>query len=631
MATHVQSQRTVLVDRSPRGQAPRIRTDALKNAAGHKVVLTAPSAKGIYVSPAARATLPGRAMNLLSGRTAARRAAAIAFVADLRALVDAAGDSMSHATRDAIGESLTSITHQLHQNRFKSSIDMETARGLLEQVEQHRQQQALAPLADWFRKEAPGFFDSDTVRRPSDAAQGAAFTPEEIEACKKMVPSFSELPDGAGHWQSMSSADFALVQSFARKWLASTRATTASVAHSPEERAATAWAIGVLATTNDPAARLAPEPSTRLKVMDASPEGVAVNRKTYSFKSLLAEGRQGSVALHEERAGKTVVVKKVGSGTDDQHNESATLAEATAHLQARGPAKQRSPNVLGIKGTARLGGDSLLVLEHAKHGDALQLVSKLTAHFGAPSLGSQGESARLLAFADMVKGVQQAHANGVMHLDIKHENFFIDESFNLRLGDFGTAQPVLAGIMASPTQTPDFSPPELRPNQGKERLITYKADMWSLGIVLYHMFSPRSSAEADPLKQRAETLPFQYGEQAYVGYDAIDDFAAAATAERYRRLNLVPQNPIHKLIVELLDPDPAQRPSANDLLAKPALAPFATPTTRTESDKVVLARQALQAALTTDPPAAPPAAAVDVQRRNGWVPGQVPLRVLATS
>ena len=64
-------------------------------------------------------------------------------------------------------------------------------------------------------------------------------------------------------------------------------------------------------------------------------------------------------------------------------------------------------------------------------------------------------------FADMAKGVAQAHANSVMHLDLKSENFFVGKNGRASAWRLWHFARTLAETMKSPVDSPDFSAPEL--------------------------------------------------------------------------------------------------------------------------------------------------------------------------
>ncbi|MFM0700664.1 trifunctional serine/threonine-protein kinase/ATP-binding protein/sensor histidine kinase [Paraburkholderia sediminicola] len=102
----------------------------------------------------------------------------------------------------------------------------------------------------------------------------------------------------------------------------------------------------------------------------------------------------------------------------------------------------------------------------------------------------------------LTSAVGKMHACGLVHRNIKPENILVDESLATRLTGFGlataaTAQPptkrteIIAGTLAymSPEQTGRL-----------DRGVDARSDLYSLGVVLYRMFTDRLPFEAtDPL------------------------------------------------------------------------------------------------------------------------------------
>src|SRR5262249_18988648 len=96
------------------------------------------------------------------------------------------------------------------------------------------------------------------------------------------------------------------------------------------------------------------------------------------------------------------------------------------------------------------------------------------------------EAATLLR--EIVEAVEFAHNHGVIHRDLKPANVLLDARGRPRVTDFGLAKRLNAdgGLTASGqvVGTPSYMPPE---QVSGLRDVGLKADIYSLGAVLYHL------------------------------------------------------------------------------------------------------------------------------------------------
>jgi serine/threonine protein kinase len=107
-------------------------------------------------------------------------------------------------------------------------------------------------------------------------------------------------------------------------------------------------------------------------------------------------------------------------------------------------------------------------------------------------------------------GLKEAHAQGIVHRDLKPENVMIDGQGNVKIMDFGIARSMEAGtrLTGSMVGTPAYMAPE----QVAGKPVDYRTDIYSLGLILYEMFTgvPAFSADnsiAVALKQMREDPP----------------------------------------------------------------------------------------------------------------------------
>jgi serine/threonine protein kinase len=107
-------------------------------------------------------------------------------------------------------------------------------------------------------------------------------------------------------------------------------------------------------------------------------------------------------------------------------------------------------------------------------------------------------------------GLKEAHAQGIVHRDLKPENVMIDAQGNVKIMDFGIARSMesLTRLTGSMVGTPAYMAPE----QVAGKPVDYRTDIYSLGLMLYEMFTGSQAFQADTavavaLKQMRETPP----------------------------------------------------------------------------------------------------------------------------
>ena len=84
----------------------------------------------------------------------------------------------------------------------------------------------------------------------------------------------------------------------------------------------------------------------------------------------------------------------------------------------------------------------------------------------------------------ILEAINHCHANNVVHRDIKPENIMINDDDETKLIDFGLSKTSKKNNMTTVAGTPFYMAPEVL-NQN----YTSKADIWSLGVLLYTMVS----------------------------------------------------------------------------------------------------------------------------------------------
>jgi serine/threonine protein kinase len=92
-------------------------------------------------------------------------------------------------------------------------------------------------------------------------------------------------------------------------------------------------------------------------------------------------------------------------------------------------------------------------------------------------------------------GLKEAHAQGIVHRDLKPENIMVDAHGNVKIMDFGIARSMeaMTRMTGSLVGTPQYMAPE----QVAGKPVDYRTDIYSLGLILYEMFTGVPAFQAD--------------------------------------------------------------------------------------------------------------------------------------
>ncbi len=179
----------------------------------------------------------------------------------------------------------------------------------------------------------------------------------------------------------------------------------------------------------------------------------------------------------------------------------ATDEEFRARFQreAAAIARLRHPNIVQIYDFGVEGSIHYMVMEYIA-GDTLKL--RIRAARAKSARLSPGEIMGVLQ--GMAAALDYAHARDIVHRDIKPSNIMLrieengDEahSFIPVLTDFGVAK-ILEGVQFTGTGMTIGTPDYMAPEQGGSGQVTYRADLYSLGIILYEMLTGELPFTAD--------------------------------------------------------------------------------------------------------------------------------------
>ena len=149
------------------------------------------------------------------------------------------------------------------------------------------------------------------------------------------------------------------------------------------------------------------------------------------------------------------------------------LAESETIQEGRLLAKVRHPNVVTVHGAERIGDRVGVWMEFVRGSTLEQLLQRGTVFRAADVIGIGVE---------LCRAVSAVHAAGVLHRDIKAQNVIRTEDGRAVLMDFGTGKE-FADSSSDLTGTPLCLAPEVLAG----RPATVQSDIYSLGVLLYHL------------------------------------------------------------------------------------------------------------------------------------------------
>lgn len=276
--------------------------------------------------------------------------------------------------------------------------------------------------------------------------------------------------------------------------------------------------------------------------MDVELLGNHVDPKDFELGKLLGRGACGRVyAATDKRTGQQVAAKFLLETKNDQDIR-MFLREVAVPLKVK---CQGIVHVLGFSLPSE-GREALIVTEFMPNGTLASVMKKKFDGTPDPKFGPTEWSKALYGIAHTMS---QVHRYNAMHRDLKGENVFLDENYEVRIADFGLAKMIKDSVENTlQIGSPLFMAPELL--NGSEGNYDKSVDVYAFGVLVYSTFTKSMELDRGVKVRNAQQLMLNI--------------------MRGARLKRVPEIPdvFWSLITRCWDQNPLNRPTFDDIVTE---------------------------------------------------------------
>ena len=215
------------------------------------------------------------------------------------------------------------------------------------------------------------------------------------------------------------------------------------------------------------------------------------------------------------------------------NNEKKQIIRKSFETECNALTRVMHPNIINIFDYFSCDDILCIILEYCENGSVQNLINT----------GERLDDNRMFHYTkNLVDALQYCHSHHFVHMDIKPGNLLIDKAGRVKLADFG-----LARIWDTAQEMRIFSgsyaymAPEILK---KKPFDPYKADVWSLGATIYHIYTGHLPFIAKTISSFIGLIELGYKE-------------------------LPPNTPdyIRQIVQYCLVPDPDKRPTMQDIQA----------------------------------------------------------------
>ena len=205
----------------------------------------------------------------------------------------------------------------------------------------------------------------------------------------------------------------------------------------------------------------------------------------YKIMKKLGEGGMGVVYLAED----TKLKRQVAIKFLPRHISVNEEERKRFEIEAQASASLNHPNIATIYSIEEYDNQMFIVMEYIE-GRSLEDIVKLHHNASLPLDDIVNYAIQI------AEGLKTAHNKGVIHRDIKSSNILVTNDGNVKIMDFGLAK-LTGQEKITKANTAVGTVAYMSPEQAQGKEVTYKTDIWSLGVVLYEMLTGQLPFKGD--------------------------------------------------------------------------------------------------------------------------------------
>lgn len=246
----------------------------------------------------------------------------------------------------------------------------------------------------------------------------------------------------------------------------------------------------------------------------------------YRIVGLLGKGGMGEVYRADDlKLGQPVALKFLPAAVaDNQDRLNRFLSEVKIARQVS------HPNVCRVYDVGEAEGHHYLSMEYVDGEDLATLLKRI---------GRLPSDKALQIARQLCAGLAAAHEQGILHRDIKPANVMLDGRGRAKLTDFGLAG-LAEGIEGAEVRA--GTPKYMAPEQLSGKSVSVRSDIYSLGLVLYELFTGKRAFDAETA---TDLVRLQQESTPSTPSSFMDGFDPA----------------VERVLLQCLDREPAQRPA----------------------------------------------------------------------